>query len=110
VRDLETHLDLMDAFLSRAAACPVLRPVLGTALRLHIHEITALKLGTGYSPELQAADLALTRAIASFQFRQNDSALATLRDCLSEYHAAALSKVHTHSAIRPLVEFLPRAA
>ncbi len=110
MRDLETHLDLMNAFLARAASCAVLRPVLGTALRIHIHEITALKVKTGYSPELQAADLALTRAIASYQFRQSDPAFAELRERLSAYHEAALSRSHSHSAIQPLTEFLRRAA
>ncbi len=104
MRDLQTHLELMDAFLGRAAASPVLRPVVATALRSHIHEITALKLKTGFSPELHDADVALTKSISRFQFSHSDRALANLCEHLSAYHAAALAPTHSHSAIEPMVE------
>ncbi|NNM73012.1 hypothetical protein [Enterovirga aerilata] len=110
MRDLRTHLELMDAFLERAAVCPVLQPLLASALRLHIHEITVLKLKTGYSPELGTADLALTRAISAYQFDRSDAALARLRESLDTYHAAALSGSYGHAPIRPLAELVPRAA
>ena len=106
MRDLETHLELMDSFLARAARSPVLRPVVATALRLHVHEITALKLKTGYSPELHDADVALTRSISRFQFSHSDGALADICERLTAYHAAALAPGHGHTAFQPLTEFM----
>ena len=109
MRDVQSRLDLMDALLARAATWTVSRSVLSTALREHILEITKIRMRTGYSPVLQAADVRLTKAIARYQFMGDADAIDVLRDRLRDYHEAALATWFNHTPLRPVAElpFLP---
>jgi hypothetical protein len=79
-------------------------PLTSNAVRAHVHAITKLLLRTGYSTQLQEADVNLTRAITGFQFGRSETTLDTLRDRLCDYRAAALSSDVQHAPIRPLIE------
>jgi hypothetical protein len=50
-----------------------------------------LRLRTKYSPEMGAADIALTEAITAYEFRTREGSLEDLGDRLKAFHAAALS-------------------
>ena len=109
MRDVQSRLDLMEALLARAATWTVSRAVLSTALRQHILEITKIRMKTGYSPALQAADVRLTRAVVQYQFAGDRAALAVVRQRLREYHEAALATDFVHTPLPRLTElpFLP---
>jgi len=102
--NVETHLDLMDAFLDHAEAWSVARPILPNLLRQQIVEITQCRLQTGYSSHLHDADVALTCAIRDFQFGRSDQKLDGVRECLRIYRGAALASKHCHSPIQRLIE------
>jgi hypothetical protein len=104
VEEIESRLEIMEAFLERAGAWSVAQPVLPNVLRQQILGITQISIRTGYSPELHQADVALTSAIHDFQFGRIDDKLDAIREHLREYREAALSTHHRHTPIQRLIE------
>ena len=82
------------------------RRAVAIALRNHVLEITKLRVRTGFSPALGAADVRLTRAITRFQFESGDDSLEHLRQTLRDYHEAVLDDAYVHAPLPCLVELL----
>lgn len=100
----------MTDLVAPAATAALARQTVCAALRRHILEITSLLIRSGFSPELQAADMRLTGAISGYQFGREGASIETLRARLQAYCRAAMSGGFSHALIEPLVDDAARAA
>ena len=103
VRDVQDCLVSMAELVAPGASSTMSHRATCAALRKHILEITRLLIGSGYSPEMHDADVALTRSIDRYQFGFDDATIGAVRDRLSAYAKAATSGTYTHAPIELLV-------
>lgn len=103
---LRECLEQMEALLGSDVGHAMSRRALAVALREHVLEITKLRVRTGFSSALEAADVRLTGAITRFQFESGEASLAFLRQRLRDYHTAVLDDTYQHAPLLSLVTLL----